>query len=107
MTAMNWTKENKGLWLAVACGVAAFGMLSTVLGSQPASVERVATISITQVLEDDLGSMVVQAVRPAADLGSMVVEAERPSGTRVVTNDRDSTKHGRKDETALQLAVGL
>jgi hypothetical protein len=80
-------------------------MLNTVLGSQP--TERTGTVTVVQVLDEDLGSMVVEAVREPADLGTMVVEAERPSSTQVVGNDSDSTKHGRKGESALQLAVGF
>lgn len=105
MNAMSWTKENKGLWLAVACGVAAFGMLTTVLGSQPA--ERTGTVTVMQVFDADLGSMVVEGVRQPADLGTMVVEAERPSSTEVVSNASGSTQHDKKGERALQLAVGF
>jgi len=90
MNATNWVNDNKGLWLAVVFGVTAFGLLNTVLGSEPAT--RVGTITITQVLDDNLGSM--------------VVEAARPSDTRVA-RDNGATKRGKKGETALQLAVGF
>ncbi|HZF16925.1 MAG TPA: hypothetical protein VE046_13375 [Steroidobacteraceae bacterium] len=91
MNTTNWVQENKGMWLAAVCAVAAFGLLNTVLGSQP--TERVGTVTVTQVLDDDLGTMVVQATRP--------------SDNRVVRSDRDVTKHGKKGESALQLAVGF
>jgi hypothetical protein len=105
MNATNWVRENKGLLMPVVFAVAAFGLLNTVLGSQTA--ERVGTVTITQVLDEDLGSMVVEARRPTNDLGSMLVEAKRPSGARVVHTDRAPTDGGRKDESALQLAVGF
>jgi hypothetical protein len=91
MNATNWVRENKGLWVAVVFGVTAFGLLNTVLGSEPAT--RVGTITITQVLDDNLGSM--------------VVEAARPSDTRLARDNGAATKHGKKGETALQLAVGF
>jgi hypothetical protein len=91
MTATNWVNENKGLWLAVVCGVTAFGLLNTVLGSMP--VERAGMITITQVLDDDLGSMVVSAARP--------------SDSRVARDNGSTTKRGKKGESTLQLAVGF
>jgi hypothetical protein len=91
MTANNLIREHKGLWLTVVCAVAAFGLLNTVLGS-PMRV-RTGTVTITQVFEDDLGSM--------------VVEATRPSNARVAGNNGQSTKHAKTGEKALQLAVGF
>ncbi len=91
MKATNWMQDNKGMWLATVCAVAAFGLLNTVLGSQPA--ERVGTVTVTQVLDDDLGTMVVQAARP--------------SSSQVARADSDAIKHGKKGESALQLAVGF
>lgn len=91
MNTMNLIKDNKGLWLAVACAVSAFGLLNIVLGSQPQ--ERTGTVTITQLLDDDMGSM--------------VVEATRPSDSRVASSDRSVAKHGRKGETAIELAVGF
>jgi hypothetical protein len=105
MNATNWVRENKGLLMPVVFAVAAFGLLNTVLGSQAA--ERVGTVTITQVVDEDLGSMVVVARRPTNDLGTMLVEAKRTSGARVVSTDRAPTNGGRKDESALRLAVGF
>ena len=91
MNAMNLINDNKGVWLAAVCAVSAFGMLNIVLGSQP--TERTGTVTITEVLDDDMGSM--------------VVEAARPSDLRVASNDRSVAKHERKGETAIELAVGF
>jgi hypothetical protein len=91
MTAANLVKDNEGMWLALVCGVAAFGLLNTVLGYQ--ATERVGTVSVTQVFDEDLGSMVVESVRP--------------SNTRVVRNGGDATKHGKKGDSALRLSVGF
>jgi len=105
MNATNWVRENKGLLMPVVFAVAAFGLLNTVLGSQPA--ERVGTVTVTQVLDDDLGSMVVRAQRPMNNLGTMLVQAKRPSDARVASANRAPTSGGRKDEPTLQLAVGF
>lgn len=105
MNATNWVRENKSLLMPVVFAVAAFGLLNTVLGSQPA--ERVGTVTVTQVLDEDLGSMVVEARRPMNDLGTMLVEAKRPSDARVASTDRAPTTGGRKGEPVLQLAVGF
>ena len=105
MNATNWVRENKGLLMPVVFAVAAFGLLNTVLGSQPA--ERVGTVTVTQVLDEDLGSMVVEARRPMNDLGAMLVEAKRPSDARVASTELAPTKGGRKGEPTLQLAVGF
>jgi hypothetical protein len=91
MNAMNLINDNKGVFLAAVCAISAFGLLNTVLGSQP--TERTGTVTITQVLDDDMGSM--------------VVEATRPSAVRVASNNRSAAKHDRKGETAIELAVGF
>ncbi len=91
MNAMNLINDNKGMWLAVICAASAFGLLNTVLGSQP--VERRGTVTITQLLDDDMGTM--------------VVEATRPSDARVASTKGSSAKHDRKGETAIELAVGF
>jgi hypothetical protein len=91
MNSNDLIKDNKGFWLATVCAVAAFGLLNTVLGSQPA--DRLGTVSITQVLDDDLGSMVVEAARPRAE--------------RMAHSNGGSAKHGKKGESAIELAVGI
>jgi len=91
MTANSLMNDSKGLWLAVACTIAAFGLLTTVLGSP--TKERTGTVTITQVLDNDLGSMVVEAARPVEQ--------------SVARATRDSSKHGRKGATALELAAGF
>jgi hypothetical protein len=105
MNATNWVRENKVLLMPVVFAIAAFGLLNTVLGSQ--SAERVGTVTITQVLDEDLGSMVVEARRAVSDLGSMLVEAQRPSDAQVASTDRQPTSHSHKADSALQLAVGF
>jgi hypothetical protein len=85
------TNDNKALWLAVVCAVAAFGLLNTVFGSQ--TQERTGTVTITQVLDDDMGSM--------------VVEAARPTDLRVASDKHGASKRGAKAASALELAVGL
>jgi hypothetical protein len=91
MTANTFMNEGKGLWLAVACTVTAFGLLTTVLGS-PVK-ERVGTVTISQVFDDDLGSMVVEATRPVEQ--------------RVAREAQNSGRHGRKGSVALELAAGF
>lgn len=105
MNAMNWVRESKGFWIPAVFAVAAFGLLNTVLGSQTA--ERQGTVTVTQVLDDDLGVMVVEAKRPTNDLGTMLVEAKRPSDARVAGANREETSRGRSGESALKLAVGF
>jgi len=105
MNTKSWVQENKGLLMPVVFAVAAFGLLNTVLGSQ--SAERVGTVTVTQVLDEDLGGMVVEARRPMNDLGTMLVEATRPSDARVASANRAPTTGGRKAEPTLQLAVGF
>lgn len=105
MSATNWVRENKGLWMPVVFAVAAFGLLNTVLGSQADG--RRGTVTVTQVMDDDLGSMVVVAQRPTNDLGTMLVEAKRPSDVRVASTERDAVNRSRASDVSLQRSVGF
>ena len=94
MTAKGFVNEGKGMWLAAICALAAFGMLSTVLGSPAAAAaaERAGVVTITQVLDSDLGAMVVEASRPA---------------TERVASERAAGKRGRSRAAVVDLAVGF